>query len=116
MKKLLFVFGILALLTACEPAAPTKEGSLSVTSTATLSVQNVSIESFSFNPGVLNVSKGETVTWTNNENAAHTVTSDLFDSGQMKNGESYSYTFDAPGTYEYYCGIHPSMTGTINVQ
>ena len=58
-----------------------------------------------------------TVTWTNYDVSAHTVTStnNMFDSGNINSGESYTHTFTAAGTYQYYCIYHPWMTGTVVV-
>jgi nitrite reductase (NO-forming) len=59
-----------------------------------------------------------TVTWTNNDNVAHTVTSEsgAFDSGNMEPGQSFTYTFTQPGTYTYYgCSYHSWMNGTVIV-
>jgi len=58
-----------------------------------------------------------TVIWTNNDGGTHTVTADngAFDSGYMNPGETWSYTFLAPGTYVYRCSLHPWMTGTVIV-
>ena len=78
----------------------------------------VSIEDFAFGPDNIGVSVGETVTWTNNENGiGHTVVSDdgLWQSDTLSPGDSFSFTFDQPGTYTYFCSIHPSMTATITV-
>jgi LPXTG-motif cell wall-anchored protein len=81
----------------------------------------VSIQDFSFNPGQITVAPGTTVTWTNDGQAPHTVTStdgkDL-DSGTLQPGDSYTFTFkddDAGETYAYHCEIHPQMTGSVNV-
>lgn len=78
----------------------------------------VNIDNYKFNPNALAVKKGTTVTWTNNDGATHTVTS----SGStgpaseiMASGQTYSYTFDTIGTYDYYCNLHPSMKGTVSV-
>jgi plastocyanin len=78
---------------------------------------SVSIVDFGFDPGSVTIDAGSTVTWTNTGNATHTVTSDdgAFDSGNLASGDSYSFTFDTPGTYNYHCAIHPNMTGTIVV-
>tara|TARA_B100000745_G_scaffold243259_1_gene165567 strand:- start:549 stop:995 length:447 start_codon:yes stop_codon:yes gene_type:complete len=69
------------------------------------------------------VAKGATVTWSNDDSAAHTVTSGtptggpdgLFDSSIFMAGNSFEFTFNDPGTYDYFCMVHPWMTGIINV-
>jgi plastocyanin len=59
------------------------------------------------------------VTWTNNDSAQHTVTQDPagsgFASGALTPGSTFENTFDTAGTFEYFCEIHPSMTGTVVV-
>jgi len=77
----------------------------------------VNISDFAFAPNALEVTAGTTVTWTNNDGAAHTVTADdgSFDSGSIGTGGSFSVTFDAPGTYAYHCNIHGNMTATVVV-
>jgi plastocyanin len=77
----------------------------------------VSIVDFAFQPASLEVAAGTTVTWTNTGQEKHTATADdgTFDSKNLQPGESFSYTFDTPGTYAYHCEIHPDMTGTITV-
>jgi plastocyanin len=81
----------------------------------------VTIKNFAFDPAVLTVKAGTTVTWQNQDGAPHAIASDsgapaAFTSSQLATGASYSFTFSQPGTYTYHCSIHPSMTGTIVVQ
>ncbi len=76
----------------------------------------VAISGYAFVPTELTISKGGTVTWTNNDNPAHTVSFSDGDSGAIRHGATYSRTFDKPGTYEYHCSIHPGMSGKIVVQ
>jgi plastocyanin len=79
----------------------------------------VRIVDFQFMPNSVTVSVGGTVTWTHAGNAPHTVTSDragVFDSGRLANGQTFSFKFDAPGTFAFHCEIHPSMTGSVTVQ
>ena len=79
---------------------------------------SVEIADMAFTPGDLTVNVGDTVTWTNADpGMVHTVTSTsgAFDSGDLDEGESYSVTFTAPGTYAYLCTPHPFMTGTVTV-
>ena len=77
----------------------------------------VDISGFAFGPAELQIAAGTTVTWTNQDAASHTVTADdgSFDSGNLTTGQTFSQTFDTPGTYTYHCNIHPSMTATIVV-
>lgn len=80
---------------------------------------NVELKGFAFNPRSLTIKKGESVTWTNMDSVAHTVTSDSgseISSPSLPTGESYSHTFNAAGTYTYHCTPHPSMKGTIIVE
>ncbi|MFQ5343142.1 MAG: plastocyanin/azurin family copper-binding protein, partial [Anaerolineae bacterium] len=73
---------------------------------------------FAFTPDYMTVLVGTNVTWTNSDTAIHTVTSPWFDSGDMANGDTFSYVFDTPGTYNYVCSYHEfsGMTGTVVVQ
>jgi plastocyanin len=78
----------------------------------------ITIQNFAFSPATITIPAGTTVTWTNEDSAAHTATSDsgVWDSGTLMTGQSYSRTFDQPGTYPYHCMIHPFMKATIIVQ
>jgi amicyanin len=75
----------------------------------------IAIENFAFNPSEMQIKIGETVTWTNMDSAPHTVKSDSFQSDTLNNGDSFSFTFDKAGTYDYICGVHPTMKGKIIV-
>lgn len=79
----------------------------------------VAIQNFAFAPAALVVKAGTTVTWTNKDTDDHTVTSQgsggPLQSSPLGTGQSYSYTFTKPGTYSYYCTIHPFMTATVTV-
>lgn len=76
----------------------------------------VSIANFAFNPADVTIKVGDTVTWTNNDSVAHTVTGTGFDSGSLAQGKTYSHKFDTAGTFDYHCSVHPSMTAKITVQ
>jgi len=77
----------------------------------------VSISDFKFNPATLTVPVGATVTWTNQDEEPHTIAAKdgSFHSPGMDTHGTYSYTFTAPGSYDYICSIHPFMTGTVVV-
>jgi plastocyanin len=80
----------------------------------------VKIDNFSFGPVALTVPVGTTVTWTNRDDIPHnTVSTDdpkTFKSKVLDTDEKFSFTFSKPGTYPYFCSIHPKMTGKIIVQ
>lgn len=75
-----------------------------------------------YSPSTLEVEVGTTVRWENNSDETHTVTSgsnrehdDEFNSGDIAPGESYTYTFDNTGSFDYFCIPHPGMEATITV-
>jgi len=78
----------------------------------------VKIDNFSFGPAQITVPAGTTVTWTNRDDIPHTVVSDdkLFKSNALDTDDKFSYTFAKPGTYPYFCSLHPKMTGKVVVQ
>lgn len=82
-----------------------------------IEVTTVDVIGVAFEPQDITVPLGTTVDWVNEDPFAHTVTADdgSFDSGTMDAGEAFSRTFDETGTYDYFCAIHPSMTGTVTV-
>ena len=79
----------------------------------------VSIQGFAFSQSSINVKKGDTVVWANNDSAPHTVTADSGASGPasqtLNGGNTYSFTFTSAGTFKYHCAFHPGMTGTVLV-
>lgn len=88
------------------------------TQKATAETNEVKIEDFAFSPATIKVKKGTTVTWTNNDSVAHTVTGDNGgpDSEPIAQGSTYSYTFNETGTFDYHCKPHPSMVGKVIVE
>jgi plastocyanin len=79
----------------------------------------VSIDNFTFTPQTLTVKAGTTVTWTNKDDIPHGIaaTGNAFRrSNALDTDDSYAFVFTTPGTYQYFCYIHPHMTGTIVVQ
>jgi plastocyanin len=77
----------------------------------------VDVKNFMFAPTSMTVKAGATVSWTNMDQEPHTVMSldGLFRSGALDTGDSFSFKFDKPGTYQYVCTIHPRMVGTVVV-
>ena len=79
----------------------------------------VSIDNFSFGPQTLTVKAGTTVTWTNRDDIPHGIASSnnaFKKSGALDTDDSYSFTFTTPGTYQYFCYLHPHMVGSIVVE
>lgn len=99
--------GVVAALFTVLVVHPARAQSMSVT-----------IVNFSFQPATLTIPVGTTVTWTNQDTAPHTSTSDtgVWNSGTLSTGQSYSRTFSQPGTFPYHCNVHPNMHGTVVVE
>ncbi len=79
---------------------------------------SVSIANFAFSPAQISVKTGTKVTWTNEDSALHTITSDtgtILNSATLSQGDSFSFTFTTPGTYSYHCSIHPMMKAVVVV-
>jgi len=77
----------------------------------------VEVDNFSFAPAMAAVAAGTTVTWTNRDDVPHNIvsTDQKFKSPVLDTDEQFSHTFDSPGTYKYFCSIHPKMTGQVVV-
>jgi len=85
------------------------------TQTQPATTNSIDILDFAFNPDTVTVTKGTTVTWTNKDSAQHTVTGTAFTSETLSQGQSYSFTFNEAGTFEYHCKFHPNMLGKVIV-
>jgi plastocyanin len=112
-----FVVLLLNLSTmACtQPQVPTTPAD---TKAQPASAYVVKIDNFSFSPATLTVPAGTKVTWTNHDDMAHNVVSSeqKFKSKVLDTDDSFSTTFTEPGTYQYFCGLHPKMVGKIIVE
>lgn len=76
------------------------------------------ITNFSFEPATITVKAGTTVTWVNHDDEPHTATANdkSFNSKTLDTGDHFSQQFKAPGIYNYYCALHPKMTGKVIVK
>lgn len=120
------VIAIVALVVAFVATRPDKgadsmdmsKNQNEATQKATAETNEVAIEDFAFSPATIKVKKGTTVTWTNNDSVEHTVTGDNGgpDSELIAQGDTYSYTFNETGTFDYHCKPHPSMVGKVIVE
>jgi plastocyanin len=102
MRPLLGVVALSVLLGA--PAARAEEA-------------NVTIKEYAYGPAQLTVAAGTKVTWTNHDQVPHTVVEEgkKFRSAALDTNDSYSFVLTQPGTYRYFCSLHPQMVGTITV-
>lgn len=107
-----------ALISAPLTAAQTQEPDQTQAMTA-----SADIVLFAYTPATLDIAPGTTVTWLNHDSIIHSVTSgspdapgDLFDSGLFDQDQTFSYTFDEPGDFPYFCTRHTFMQGTVHVQ
>ncbi len=119
MKKTLWTLGVAALLIGIVIAAARPKALVaSVTEARNASESAIKIDNFVFTPPTMTVPVGTTVRWTNHDDIPHNVVSEdkSFKSKVLDTDENFSYTFTKPGTYSYYCSIHPKMTGKIVVQ
>ncbi len=124
---LVTVLGLVAMLVmvscsanpaATQAATQALNTEPTMASPASETTAQINISGFAFDPPTLTVKEGTTVTWTNNDPTIHTVTSDtgVFDSGDLAQGATFSYTFTTAGTYAYHCTPHHArMSGTIIV-
>ena len=114
MKRVLVLGVVLAaLLAACSG-----DGT-DTTESAGGEEQRVEIADMAFAPETLTVAAGTTVTWVSADpNLPHTATSEdeVWFSGTLNEGDEFPFTFDEPGTFAYFCEVHPTMTGTIVVE
>ena len=90
----------------------------SATAAGHTTTHNVTIKGMAFDPAVLTIAPGDTVVFTNEDGAPHTATSTTgaFDTGRLNRGEQAALSFSDAGTYEYFCEVHPRMTGQIVVE
>jgi plastocyanin len=101
------------------PTVPTPAPPPNGTAAVTVGIpRGASFLSMAYVPDPITLSVGTTVKWVNNDNVAHTVSSqnNLWDSGDIEPGATYSRTFQSTGSFPYYCVFHPLMVGTITVR
>jgi plastocyanin len=120
MKRIKMMFGSAAILVVAVALTAGSRPNLAASSgDKSASSATVKIDNFSFGPATITIPAGATVTWTNNDDVPHVVTSDdnkMFKSKALDTDDRFSFTFTKPGTYNYYCAIHPKMTAKIVVQ
>ena len=129
--KLLIALGLALLLAGCSPSAARSERSA-----GSRVIHTVTIQGLAFQPANLTVARGTRITWINEDNVEHTVTSGrpgkdaipgvskgtasvptgVFDHPLSRNDASFSFSFEKPGAFTYFCRIHSSMRGVVVVR
>jgi len=111
MKSIKLICAAAAILaTALALGAAARPGLAGSESDKPASATEIKIDNFSFGPATLTVPAGTTITWKNNDDVPHVVSSDdgkMFKSKALDTDDHFSFTFTKPGTYNYYCAIHP---------
>jgi len=120
MKCIRWIFGSTAILAmAVVLTAATRPDLAAASGDNSSGGAKVKIDNFSFGPATITIPAGSTITWTNDDDVPHVVTSDdnkMFKSKPLDTNDHFSFTFTKSGTYNYYCAIHPKMTAKIVVQ
>ena len=120
MKRIIWMFGFVATVVAALALAQGTLPSLAASpADKPASSTTVKIDNFSFGPATITIPAGSTVTWTNNDDVPHVVTSDdnkMFKSKTLDTDDKFSFTFTTAGDYDYLCSIHPNMKGKVIVK
>ena len=109
---------VIALLLGPIVGAMLAIGSLSAAETKNDPKTTITIDNFTFTPAELTIAKGTTITWINHDDIPHSVVENdkKFRSKALDTDDSFSFTFAAEGTFQYFCGLHPHMTGKVIVK
>ncbi|HKR94479.1 MAG TPA: cupredoxin family copper-binding protein, partial [Candidatus Angelobacter sp.] len=116
MRRTGFTLGFAALVIVLIMMAG-RAKSFGATAVQDKPATEVKIDNFVFAPNPVTVPAGTTIRWTNRDDIPHNVVAEdkSFKSKVMDTDESFTYTFSKPGTYNYFCSIHPRMTGKVVV-
>ena len=120
---LLLLFAPAAVLVGCTQKideAPAMKAAAEPADESSGSVQEIVIDNFTFAPAAVTIAPGTRVVWVNHDDVPHTATSTSkpkrFDTGTLDTDQKYAHVFTEPGTYNYFCAVHPKMTGQIIVK
>ena len=118
MRKRVYLAGVAAVVVAATVLLARSTAVSANAQQRPAATTDVKIDNFSFGPGTLTVAAGTMVNWTNRDDIPHNVvsTDGVFKSKVVDTDEKFSYTFAKPGTFPYFCSLHPKMTGKVVVQ
>ena len=120
MRRSVFIAGLAAAFALGVGLFGTGRKSSVAQAQQKASTMEVKVDNFSFGPVTLTVPVGTTVTWINRDDIPYTIVSTddpkAFKSKVLDTDEKFSFAFSKPGTYPYFCSIHPKMTGQVIVQ
>lgn len=97
-------------------SVPTNVDKQTINTDSNNNIVIISIKNFQFNPTSITIKSGTTIRWINEDSASHTIKSNDFNSEKLVTGKEFEFVFSKPGTYDYICGLHPSMKGRIIVE
>jgi plastocyanin len=112
LLRFFFALAFFAAIAGCGQKASTPPEKATVPNTAVI----VEMRAMQFSPASLEIKKGDTVEWKNNDLVPHTATSASFDSGSIGPGQSWKHTFNEQGDITYKCTFHPAMKGSVTVR
>ncbi|HKW74637.1 MAG TPA: cupredoxin family copper-binding protein [Terriglobales bacterium] len=118
MKKIYSIALVLGLTAGLILARAAGHGRVLASAAPQSATTQIKIDNFSFAPLKVSVRAGTTVQWTNRDDIPHTVVSEdnaTFKSQVLDTDQEFTYTFRKPGTYRYYCSLHPRMAAEIVV-
>lgn len=117
MGKILLISFLVIVVIISGCAGPKTVTQPATTNTAEIKGTTVDIKDFAFDPANVTIAKGSMVTWIQKDSVVHTVTGDGndLDSPILSQGQTYNFTFNETGTFEYQCHIHPNMKGKVIV-
>ena len=120
MTTLIFRIGIAALLCSISFfSLSALAGEMKDTDSIATGGNRIEIKDFAFNPQTITVKSGEKITWINRDEEPHTIVSvekQFKKSSALDTDQEFTITAGPPGTYTYYCSVHPKMTGTIVIE
>jgi plastocyanin len=119
----LLLFVLAAMFAGCTQKideSPEMKAAAAPAEKASGPVQEIVIDNFTFAPATVTIAPGTRVVWINHDDVPHTATSTSkpkrFDTGTLDTDDKYAHVFTEPGTYNYFCAVHPKMTGQIIVK